>query len=92
VVESNSSELSAAAGGPAALERPSFANLSKGQLVGTIIGLQLTLLLAALDQTIVATAMPRIIAQLNGFDRYAWVTTAYLLTSTASAPILCPHF
>lgn len=64
-----------------------FTNLSKGQLVGTIIGLQLTLLLAALDQTIVATAMPRIIAQLNGFDRYAWVTTAYLLTSTAAGPI-----
>lgn len=55
--------------------------------MGTIIGLQLTLLLAALDQTIVATAMPSIVAQLNGFDRYAWVTTAYLLTSTASGPI-----
>src|SRR5271170_2891885 len=64
-----------------------FGKLSKGQLVGTIIGLQLTLLLAAIDQTIVATAMPRIIAQLNGFDRYAWVTTAYLLTVTASIPI-----
>ncbi|MBS2011103.1 MAG: MFS transporter, partial [Cyanobacteria bacterium SZAS TMP-1] len=67
--------------------KPSFTNLSRGQLVATIIGLQLTLLLAALDQTIVSTAMPRIIAQLNGFDRYAWVTTAYLLTSTASGPI-----
>jgi EmrB/QacA subfamily drug resistance transporter len=64
-----------------------FGKLSKGQLIGTIIGLQLTLLLAAIDQTIVATAMPRIIAQLNGFDRYAWVTTAYLLTVTASIPI-----
>jgi EmrB/QacA subfamily drug resistance transporter len=50
-------------------------------------GVMLTLLLAALDQTIVGTAMPRIIAQLNGFDRYAWVTTAYLLTSTAAVPI-----
>ena len=48
----------------------------------------LTLLLAALDQTIVGTAMPRIIAQLNGFDRYPWVTTAYLLTSTIAVPIL----
>ena len=67
--------------------QPSFTNLTKGQLVCTIIGLQLTLFLAALDQTIVSTAMPRIIAQLNGFDRYAWVTTAYLLTSTASGPI-----
>jgi len=64
-----------------------FKKLTKGQLVGTLIGLQLTMLLAAIDQTIVATAMPRIIAQLNGFDRFAWVTTAYLLTSTASGPI-----
>ncbi len=85
--ESNSSEGSASSAGTGALERPSFATLTKGQLVGTIIGLQLTLLLAALDQTIVATAMPRIIAQLNGFERYAWVTTAYLLTSTVSSPI-----
>src|SRR5258708_2005022 len=47
----------------------------------------LTLLLAALDQTIVGTAMPRIIADLNGFDKYAWVTTAYLVTSTVTVPI-----
>lgn len=55
--------------------------------MGTLTGLLLTLLLAALDQTIVGTAMPRIIAELNGFDRYPWVTTAYLLTSTISVPI-----
>jgi EmrB/QacA subfamily drug resistance transporter len=65
----------------------SFQTLSRRQLVGTIIGLQLTLLLAALDNTIVGTAMPKIIGQLNGFDRYAWVTTAYLLTSTIAVPI-----
>ncbi|HET8632027.1 MAG TPA: MDR family MFS transporter [Thermomicrobiales bacterium] len=64
-----------------------FHALTRTQLIGTIIGLQLTLLLAALDSTIVGTAMPRIIAQLNGFDRYAWVTTAYLLTSTTAVPI-----
>jgi len=62
-------------------------NLSKRQLAGTLSGLLLTLFLAALDQTIVGTAMPRIIAQLNGFDRYPWVTTAYLLTSTIAVPI-----
>ncbi|HYL73919.1 MAG TPA: MDR family MFS transporter [Bryobacteraceae bacterium] len=62
-------------------------NLSKRQLAGTLTGLLLTLFLAALDQTIVGTAMPRIIAQLNGFDRYPWVTTAYLLTSTLAVPI-----
>lgn len=49
--------------------------------------MQITLLLAAIDQTIVATAMPKIVADLNGFERYAWVTTAYMLTSTASLPI-----
>lgn len=64
-----------------------FHALTRKQLIGTMAGLLLTLLLAALDQTIVGTAMPRIIAQLNGFDRYAWVTTAYLLTSTAAVPI-----
>ena len=65
----------------------SFQTLSKRQLIGTIIGLQLTLLLAALDNTIVGTAMPSIIGQLQGFDRYAWVTTAYMLTSTIGVPI-----
>ena len=64
-----------------------FHNLTRRQIIGTMTGVMLTLLLAALDQTIVGTAMPNIIAQLNGFDRYAWVTTAYLLTSTAAVPI-----
>src|SRR6476661_9640626 len=64
-----------------------FHALTRRQLIGTVAGLMLTLLLAALDQTIVGTAMPRIIAQLNGFERYAWVTTVYLLTSTAAVPI-----
>jgi EmrB/QacA subfamily drug resistance transporter len=64
-----------------------YESLSKKELIGTIIGLQLTLLLAALDQTIIATAMPRIIAQLNGFERYGWVSTAYLLTVTTAIPI-----
>jgi MFS family permease len=64
-----------------------FHALDRRQLIGTIIGLQLTLLLSALDQTIVGTAMPKIIAQLNGFERYTWVTTAYLLTSTIAVPI-----
>ena len=61
--------------------------LTKTQLVGTLAGLMLAMLLAALDQTIVGTAEPRIIAQLSGFDRYPWVATAYLLTSTLAVPI-----
>src|SRR3982751_5170647 len=61
--------------------------LTRPQLIGTLLGLLLAALLAAIDQTIVGTAEPRIIAQLSGFDRYPWVATAYLLTSTVSVPI-----
>jgi EmrB/QacA subfamily drug resistance transporter len=50
-------------------------------------GVLLAMLLASLDQTVVSTAMPRVITALQGFDRYAWVTTAYMLTSTVTVPI-----
>jgi EmrB/QacA subfamily drug resistance transporter len=50
-------------------------------------GLMLVLLLAALDQTIVATALPTIVGDLGGLDRLAWVTSAYLLAQTAVTPI-----
>ena len=46
-----------------------------------------TLLLAALDQTIVATALPRIVSDLGGITQYSWVFTAYMLTSTVTVPI-----
>ena len=45
------------------------------------------LLLAALDQTIVATALPRIVGELGGLDYYSWVVTAYLLSSTVCTPL-----
>src|ERR1700722_19694199 len=61
--------------------------LTRAQLLGTMIGLLLSVLLASLDQTIVGTAEPRIIAQLSGFDRYPWVATSYLLSSTLAIPI-----
>lgn len=50
-------------------------------------GLLLGMLLAALDQTIVGTAMPRVIAELHGLEHYAWVFTAYMLTSTVTVPL-----
>ena len=53
----------------------------------TLAALMIVFLLSALDQTIVSTAMPRIIAELNGLNLYSWVTTAYLLTSTVMVPI-----
>ncbi len=56
-------------------------------MIGTLAGLMMAMLLAALDQTIVGTAEPMIIASLSGFDRYPWVATAYLLCSTVSVPI-----
>ncbi|MEJ2666859.1 MAG: MDR family MFS transporter [Deinococcales bacterium] len=52
-----------------------------------LVGILLALFLGALDQTIVATALPRIVEDLNGLKRYAWVATAYLLASTALVPI-----
>jgi EmrB/QacA subfamily drug resistance transporter len=50
-------------------------------------GVMLGLFLAALDQTIVATALPSIVADLNGTAHFSWVVTAYLLTSTVTVPL-----
>lgn len=52
-----------------------------------ITGLIIAMLFAALDGTIVGTAMPRIVGELGGLDKMAWLTTAYLLTSTTIVPI-----
>ncbi|MEE4495235.1 MFS transporter [Streptomyces sp. BE230] len=51
------------------------------------IGLMLTLLLAALDQMIVATALPKIVGELHGLEKMSWAVTAYLLASTIGLPI-----
>jgi EmrB/QacA subfamily drug resistance transporter len=54
----------------------------------TILGaVLLTMFLASLDQTVVGTALPRIITDLNGANLYTWVVSAYLLTSTVTVPI-----
>jgi EmrB/QacA subfamily drug resistance transporter len=58
------------------------------QRIRVIFGaLVLVLLLAALDQTIVSTALPTIVGDLGGIQHLSWVVTAYLLTSTVSGPI-----
>jgi len=70
------------------------ANVSGGEQSGrretvlAVAGLMLALFLVALDQTVVGTALPKIIADLDGFEHYAWVTTAYLLASTAMIPVI----
>lgn len=53
----------------------------------TLVGILLALFLGALDQTIVATALPAIVEDLGGLSRYAWVVTAYLVASTVLVPI-----
>ena len=49
--------------------------------------LMLVLLLASLDQTIVATALPTIVGELGGLEHLSWVVTGYLLTSTVIGPL-----
>jgi EmrB/QacA subfamily drug resistance transporter len=61
--------------------------LSRTRLILVTIGTMLGLLLAALDQTIVGTAMPRIVSDLNGLAYYTLVTTVYLVASTVMVPI-----
>jgi EmrB/QacA subfamily drug resistance transporter len=53
----------------------------------TVIALLIVIFLSALDQTVVSTAMPKIVAGLKGLDLYSWVTTIYLLSSTVMVPI-----
>src|SRR2546425_9554532 len=58
-----------------------------GRILAIYSGLMVTLLLAALDQTIVATALPKIVSDLGGITQYSWVFTAYMLTSTVTVPL-----
>jgi EmrB/QacA subfamily drug resistance transporter len=61
--------------------------LGHRQIVVVLSGLMLGMLLDALDQTIVATALPTIVGDLGGLNHLSWVVTAYLLTSTAVTPL-----
>jgi EmrB/QacA subfamily drug resistance transporter len=61
--------------------------LGKRRTLIVFAGLLLGMLLAALNQTIVATALPDIVADLGGFDHYSWVFSAYMLTSTVTVPL-----
>jgi EmrB/QacA subfamily drug resistance transporter len=61
--------------------------MGRRQLALTLGALMLCVFLSALDSSIVANALPRVIADLQGFELYAWVTTGYLLASTAVVPV-----
>ncbi|CAL9604389.1 MFS transporter [Streptomyces sp. enrichment culture] len=63
------------------------AGLSPRRVRLVFLGLMLAMLLAALEQMIVATALPKIVGELHGLDRMSWTITAYLLTSTVGLPV-----
>jgi EmrB/QacA subfamily drug resistance transporter len=65
----------------------SSSGLTHKQILVIFSGLMLGMLLAALDQTIVATALPTIVGELGGLTHLSWVVTAYLLATTVSTPL-----
>jgi EmrB/QacA subfamily drug resistance transporter len=67
---------------------PRPAGMAPREVRQILLGVLLTMFLAALDQTIVAPALPTIARDLHGFDSVSWVVTAYLLSATATTPIL----
>ncbi len=73
--------------GTAVVEVAEELHLSHRRILIIIGGLLIGMLLAALDQTIVATALPTIAGELHGLSHLSWVVTAYLLASTASTPL-----
>ncbi|HEY5527915.1 MAG TPA: MDR family MFS transporter [Thermoleophilia bacterium] len=73
--------------GAVAVHQPWGETLSRRRIAFVLASVMLGMLLSALDQTVVGTAMPRVIADLNGLTHYAWVGTGYLLASAASMPI-----
>ncbi len=60
---------------------------SHAEIMVVLVALMLAMLLAALDQTIVSTALPRIAVDLNGLNKLSWVVTAYLITSAVVTPL-----
>ncbi|MBT2380922.1 MFS transporter [Streptomyces sp. ISL-111] len=66
---------------------PAAEEISPRRVRMVFLGLMLTLLLAALDQMIVATALPKIVGELHGLEKMSWAVTAYLLASTIVLPL-----
>lgn len=66
---------------------PVFTQLPRRQILIVFAGLMAGMLLATLDQTIVATSLPTIVGKLGGLNELSWVITGYLLTSTVSVPV-----
>ena len=76
-----------AVAGPPSAENPVGGYLSHKQILVVMGGLMTGMFLAALDQSIVGVALPKITSDLGGLGKLSWVVTAYLLTSTAATPL-----
>jgi len=72
---------------PVGVTAPSLMSLAPRAKLTILGAILLTMFLASLDQTVVGTALPRIVTDLNGASLYAWVVSAYLLSSTVTVPI-----
>ncbi|MEZ5764299.1 MAG: MDR family MFS transporter [Xanthobacteraceae bacterium] len=72
---------------PSSDAAPARAGLTQAELRALLIGLMVAMFLAALDQTIVAIALPTIGRQFNDMGNLSWIVTAYLLSGTAMAPV-----
>lgn len=72
---------------PSAADGAASARLSPARVRMVFVGLMLALLLAALDQTIVATALPEVVGELHGLDKMSWTVTSYLLAVTVVLPL-----
>src|SRR3954463_1871770 len=71
----------------AQVEPAPTAGLAQRAIWAIFSGLMLGMLLAALDQTIVATALPTIVRDLGGAAHLSWIVTAYLLAATVTTPL-----
>jgi EmrB/QacA subfamily drug resistance transporter len=61
--------------------------MSRNRILLVTAGIMLSLFLASMESTVVATAMPTIVSELGGLEHYAWVFSAYMLTSTTTVPL-----
>src|ERR1700729_3700077 len=74
-------------GAQTATEKAGLADISRNQRTLALAGVIATLLAVTLNQALSIPALPRAIAGLNGFARYSWPTTSFLLTSTIAMPV-----
>ncbi|MBI4233750.1 MAG: MFS transporter [Chloroflexi bacterium] len=80
--------MSVASGAQQPATEQDFTPLPRRTLILTMAGVMLAMFLGSLDQTVVGTAMPRIIADLGGFSRYTWVGISYMVASTTLVPVV----